>query len=102
VVLVGDFNSAADGSTTTTYHIVTQAFSDAWPKVNATDPGFTCCTDITAAALSPTERIDLAFYRGKVRPEAANLAGLDASARTAGGLLPSDHVGLVTTLTVGQ
>ena len=102
VVLVGDFNSAADGSTTTTYHIVTQAFSDAWPIVVATDPGFTCCTDITAAAFALTERIDLVFCRGKERPEAANLVGLDASARTAGGLLPSDHVGLVTTLTVGQ
>jgi hypothetical protein len=102
VVLVGDFNSAADNSTTNTYHSVTQIFSDSWPKVNASDPGFTCCTDITAAALSPTERIDLVLYRGKVRPEAANLAGLDASARTAGGLLPSDHVGVATTLTVGQ
>jgi hypothetical protein len=102
VILVGDFNSAADGSDTTSYQTVTQAFTDAWPVVNPTDPGFTCCTDITAPALSPTQRIDLVLYRGKVRPEAANLAGLDASARTAGGLLPSDHVGLVTTLTVGQ
>jgi hypothetical protein len=101
VILTGDFNSAADGSTTKTYQIVTQAFSDAWPMVVATDPGFTCCTDIAAAALAPTERIDLVLYRGKVRPEAANLVGLDASARTAGGLLPSDHVGLVTTFTVG-
>ena len=102
VILAGDFNSAADGSTTTTYHTVTQTFSDAWPKLNTTDPGFTCCTDINAAALTPTERIDLVLYRGKVRPEAGSLVGLDASARTAGGLLPSDHLGLVTTLTVGQ
>ena len=102
VILAGDFNSAADGSTTTTYHMVTQTFSDAWPKLNTTDPGFTCCTDINAAALTPTERIDLVLYRGKVRPEAGSLVGLDASARTAGGLLPSDHLGLVTTLTVGR
>jgi len=59
MILVGDFNSAADGSTTKTYHMATQAFSDSWPRVNASDPGFTCCTDITAAALSPTERIDM-------------------------------------------
>jgi hypothetical protein len=102
VILAGDFNSPADGSGTTSYQTVTQAFTDAWPVVNATDPGLTCCTDITAAALSPNERIDLVLYRGKVRPEAASVVGLDASARTAGGLLPSDHVGVVTTLTVGQ
>jgi hypothetical protein len=102
VVLAGDFNSPADGSGTKSYQTVAQAFTDVWPVVNATDPGFTCCTDITAAALSPNERIDLVLYRGKVRPEAANVVGPDASARTAGGLLPSDHVGVVTTLTVGQ
>jgi endonuclease/exonuclease/phosphatase family metal-dependent hydrolase len=102
VILAGDFNSPADGSGTKSYQTVTQAFTDAWPVVNATDPGLTCCTDITAAALSPNERIDLVLYRGKVRPEAASVVGLDASARTAGGLLPSDHMGVVTTLTVGQ
>ena len=102
VILAGDFNSPADGSGSNSYHTVTQAFTDAWSVVNATDPGFTCCTDITAAALSPDQRIDLILYRGKVRPEAANLVGLDASARTAGGLLPSDHLGLVTALVVGQ
>jgi len=58
VILAGDFNSPADGSGTTSYQTVTQAFTDAWPVVNATDPGLTCCTDITAAALSPNERID--------------------------------------------
>ena len=102
VILAGDFNSPADGSGTKSYQTVTQSFTDAWPVVNATDPGFTCCTDIAAAALSPNERIDLVLYRGKVRPEAASVAGPDASARTADGLLPSDHVGVVTTLTVGQ
>jgi len=102
VILTGDFNSPADGSDTKSYQTVTQSFTDAWPVVNASDPGFTCCTDITAAAISPDQRIDLALYRGKVRPEAAKVVGLDASVRTAGGLLPSDHQGVVTTLTVGQ
>ena len=102
VILAGDFNSPADGPGSTSYRTVARTFTDAWPVVNAGDPGFTCCTDITAAALSPTERIDLVFYRGKVRPEAARVVGLDASARTTDGLLPSDHVGVVTTFTVGQ
>jgi len=102
VVLAGDFNSPADGSGSKSYQTVTQAFTDAWPVVNAGDPGFTCCTDITAGAVAPDQRIDLVLYRGKVRPEAAHVVGLDDAQRTAGGLLPSDHVGLVTTLAIGQ
>jgi hypothetical protein len=102
VILAGDFNSAADGSDTKSYQMVTQAFADAWPVVHPTDPGFTCCTDITADAPSPGQRIDLVLYRGKVRPESAAVVVVDASERTAGGLLPSDHLGLVTTFTVGQ
>jgi hypothetical protein len=102
VILVGDFNSPADNSGSKSYQTVTQAFTDAWPQVNPTDPGPTCCTDLTEAAISPGERIDLVLYRGKVRPEAASVVGLDASARTPGGLLATDHLGVIATLTIGQ
>lgn len=101
VVLAGDFNSAADGSTTGSYKTVTATFADTWSEVNAADPGLTCCTDIQAPALAPHERIDLILGRGKVRAEAATRTGIE-SARTAGGLLPSDHLGVVATLTIGQ
>jgi endonuclease/exonuclease/phosphatase family metal-dependent hydrolase len=101
VVMAGDFNSAADGSTTASYKTVTGAFADTWPEVNAADPGLTCCTDITAPALAPHERIDLVLTRGKVRAEAATRTGAEAQ-RTAGGLLPSDHLGVLTTLAIGQ
>ena len=102
VILAGDFNSAADGSTTKSYQTVTGVFADAWPEVNDKDPGPTCCTDLQATAPAPTDRIDLVLYRGKLRPEAAGRVGLDPSERTPGGLLASDHVGVVTTLTVGM
>jgi endonuclease/exonuclease/phosphatase family metal-dependent hydrolase len=101
VVMAGDFNSAADGSTTASYKTVTSAFADTWPEVNAADPGLTCCTDISAPALAPHERIDLVLTRGKVRAEAATRTGAEGQ-RTPGGFLPSDHLGVVTTLTVGS
>jgi endonuclease/exonuclease/phosphatase family metal-dependent hydrolase len=101
VVLAGDFNSAADGSTTESYKTVTAEFADAWSEVNAADPGLTCCTDIQAPALAPHERIDLILAKGKVRAEAATRTGIEGQ-RTSAGLLPSDHLGVVATLTVGQ
>ena len=101
VVLTGDFNSAADGSTTSSIITLTRDFADIWSAVRPSDPGFTCCTDIRAAAPSPYERIDLILGRGKVRGESAFLTGLDGQ-HTPSGLLASDHLGVVATLTVGQ
>lgn len=101
VVVAGDFNSAADGSTTASYKTVTAEFADTWLEVSPADPGLTCCTDLLAPALAPHERIDLILEKGKVRAEATMRTGIEG-ARTAGGLLSSDHLGVVATLTVGQ
>lgn len=43
VIAVGDFNSAADGSTTDSYRMLMERFRDSW-GVNRSDPGPTCCS----------------------------------------------------------
>ena len=101
LVLVGDFNSAANLPSTQSYSIVTQSFTDAWSQVNPTDTAPTCCTDIASPAPAPTDRIDLVLYRGHVHPQAAERTGTDPAERTASGLLPSDHQGVAAALTIG-
>jgi endonuclease/exonuclease/phosphatase family metal-dependent hydrolase len=100
LVLVGDFNSAANGSTTHSYATIAQSFTDAFAKVSPGVPGFTCCTDIAAPASMAGERIDIVFYRGGVGAQDVQLVGTDAAKKTAGGLWPSDHFGVVATLGV--
>jgi endonuclease/exonuclease/phosphatase family metal-dependent hydrolase len=98
LVLVGDFNSAANGSTTHSYATVAASFTDAFAKLNPGVPGFTCCTDITAPASMAGERIDIVFYRGGVSAQSVELVGTDSSKKTAEGLWPSDHFGVLATL----
>ena len=97
VIVVGDFNSAADGSQTTTYASLTKKFHDAW-KVNGHKPGYSCCQNGTLT--NPTSqlatRIDLVLLRG-AKARSAVLVGttpFEASPP----FWPSDHAGLVATL----
>jgi endonuclease/exonuclease/phosphatase family metal-dependent hydrolase len=100
VVLVGDFNSAANGSTTMSYATVASKFTDAYGALYAGMPGNTCCWDVMAAQPGPGERIDIIFYRGGVTAQAVEIVGTDPSKRSASGLWPSDHAGVVATLGV--
>lgn len=100
LVLVGDFNSAANGSTTMSYATVAKSFSDAWAKLYPMMPGFTCCTDITSPTSMSGERIDIVFLRGGVTAQSVEIVGVDPAKRTAAGLWPSDHAGVVATLQV--
>ena len=105
VIAVGDFNSAADPATTNeptaTYADLTKSwFKDAW-DVNDGDPGFTCCQNGTlsnpVSALS--HRIDLVLTHGPVRTQSARVVDdqrLDAPPP----LWPSDHAGVVATLSL--
>ena len=44
LIMLGDFNSAADGSTTATYGLLTAAgLVDTWNAAHPGDPGLTCC-----------------------------------------------------------
>lgn len=103
-ILTGDFNSAADGSTTTSYAQLTapQAYVDAW-SVNPGDVGLTCCQDqsLTNPATQVRSRIDLILSRGPIRAVSAELVG-DQPFRTQTSpprpIWASDHVGVVATL----
>lgn len=77
VIAVGDYNSAADGSTTATYrNLLRGGLKDAWSTVNG-DAGYSCCQNATLT--NPTseanERIDLVLTKGKWAAKSASLTG---------------------------
>jgi endonuclease/exonuclease/phosphatase family metal-dependent hydrolase len=96
VIAVGDFNSAADGSTTKTYANLTKSyFQDAW-NTNPGDPGFSCCQNSTLT--NPTSqlasRIDLVLTHGASSPIGVHLIGNTPFEATPP-FWPSDHAGVV-------
>jgi endonuclease/exonuclease/phosphatase family metal-dependent hydrolase len=95
VIAVGDFNSAADGSTTRSYAKLTQSyFDDAW-RTNRHHPGYTCCQNETLS--NPTsilyERVDLVLTHD-ARATEIELVG-DVPFQASPPLWTSDHAGLV-------
>ncbi|MCZ6676703.1 MAG: endonuclease/exonuclease/phosphatase family protein [Candidatus Poribacteria bacterium] len=101
IILVGDFNSAADGSSTETYSLLTSQFTDAYAEGGEL-PGNTCChdADLRNAASNLTKRIDLILYHGAISVDAATTVGDSIASRTASGLWPSDHAGVVATMRI--
>jgi endonuclease/exonuclease/phosphatase family metal-dependent hydrolase len=106
VLMLGDFNSDADAKPwPATYAMVRLAgFSDTWSQVFGAPArvlGATCCHAANLlGGLNPplTERIDLVLVRGSLHGAAASLVGNTLDDRTALGLWPSDHAGVVVTL----
>src|SRR5579885_2208385 len=107
-IMAGDFNSngnqdpAVLDCTPTYPTLVGAGFEDVWPAVNPGDPGN---TGVQAADLRNPEsildrRIDLILARGGVTPLSAELVGVSPAARTASGLWPSDHAGVLATLSI--
>jgi endonuclease/exonuclease/phosphatase family metal-dependent hydrolase len=98
IMMVGDFNSPADGSGTTSYaNIVGAGFTDVW-SAKFDDPGYTCCHDgdLISPAGDLTERIDILFYRGAgLHAVGAEIVGEEEADKTTAGLWPSDHAGVV-------
>jgi endonuclease/exonuclease/phosphatase family metal-dependent hydrolase len=103
VVLVGDLNSGPhEEDPLSAYGLLTSAgFSDTWTAVHPDDPGFTCCYAENLRDPEPvlSERIDHVLARLGIEALRAKLVGVDPDARTPSGLWPSDHAGIVTTLT---
>src|SRR3954451_2849615 len=101
-IAAGDFNSAADGSTTATYANLTAVFADVWTTGNhpggPKDPGFSCCQapDLLNPKSLLSERIDLILTKiaGRQAKPNAELVGEKPGDRTKAGLWPSDHAGL--------
>jgi endonuclease/exonuclease/phosphatase family metal-dependent hydrolase len=105
IIAVGDFNSASDGSTTTSYQQLTAPgkFRDAW-KERTSGPGNSCCQSSDTPPLAPgalnnpvstlRTRIDLILSRGSARADRATLVG-DQPFRDVPPLWPSDHAGVI-------
>ena len=97
-IAVGDFNSAADGSTTNSYAQLTapRAFQDAW-TVNAGDLGLTCCQNstLTNPSSALNSRIDLILTRGPIRALSAEVVGATPLPVVTPPFWASDHAGVV-------
>jgi hypothetical protein len=108
VVVVGDFNSAADGSRTATYGMLTSAgFVDAFAEARPSVDGYTCChdDDMRNDVVDFNRRIDLVFTRAVDAQRYAGVrdavvVGADPALRSADGLWASDHAGVTLSLGV--
>jgi endonuclease/exonuclease/phosphatase family metal-dependent hydrolase len=103
VILLGDFNSRAHGIGTPTYgNLIGAGFKDAWSVTHPNEPGYTFghLPDLSNTTTDGylTERIDLVLFRGGLSVLDADVVGEELSARTPSGLWPSDHAGVVATL----
>jgi len=110
VIATGDFNSASDGSTTTSYALLTAPgkFRDAWDEAQL-GPGASCCQESNTPPLAPgalnnpvstlRTRIDLILSRGAARSDGddAELIG-DTPFQASPPFWPSDHAGVVGVL----
>ncbi len=105
-ILLGDLNSATDGTETPTYgNMIAAGFSDAWP---AGDDGLTCCqaSDLRNERSSLDRRYDVILLRGELGTPTPSLrgrrlqrlVGAEPGDRTPSGLWPSDHAGVVATV----
>lgn len=105
VILIGDFNSAADGSTTASYNAITSSgYTDAYSAANPGDEGFTCCqaADLKNTSSTLDRRIDLIFFRSNIDAISAQRVGEAPEDRTPSGLWPSDHAGVVADLRIDR
>ena len=103
VILAGDLNTRADGTSTATYGDLTDAgFVDAWTEVHPSKPGYTALQDdlLRNPTSQLSERIDFILMRGDLEARSAEVIGEAPSDRTPSGLWPSDHAGVVATVSV--
>ena len=101
VIAVGDFNSAADGSTTSSYRALTKSyFDDAW-DVNAEEDGLTCCQNgtLTSFPSGLESRIDLVLTHAAARAVSAQVVG-DNPFQSEPPFWPSDHAGVVAVIRI--
>jgi hypothetical protein len=106
VILMGDLNSTADGSSTTTYQDILDAgFVDAWTVGKPRGDGFTSGQDpdLRNPVSKLHHRIDFIFYRDDWTIEGGAFRGSvhierigeEQADRTTTGMWPSDHAGVL-------
>jgi endonuclease/exonuclease/phosphatase family metal-dependent hydrolase len=101
VVLVGDLNSAPDDTVGAYGTFAAAGYVDAWVVARGPEGGFTAgqaeLLDNVPSKLD--HRIDDVLYQPRwVEAVAAEVLGEELEDRTAAGLWPSDHAGVVATL----
>lgn len=112
LIVVGDFNSAANVTQTSTYDLLrADGFVDTWNIRPTRSPGLTCCHDeaLLEDESSFDQRLDLIFARG-FGPSSAEfvasahvrVVGAESADRTDSGLWPSDHAGVAAVLRVSS
>jgi endonuclease/exonuclease/phosphatase family metal-dependent hydrolase len=106
VVLVCDCNATPDlpaDPTYPSYQLIKEAgFVDAFRTAHPDQPGFTFsqAENLLNPVSSLTRRIDLVQFRGPFGIDDVFVIGADPADRTPSGLWPSDHAGVVATLTL--
>lgn len=96
-VVLGDLNAAPGEAARAA--LASAGLADAWDAARPADPGPTCCwpEDLSRASPAPDVRVDAVLARGlSVRD--VGRAGVEPASRTASGLWPSDHAGVVAAL----
>lgn len=105
VVLVGDMNSdpaQASPDNIAFNVLLSGGLIDTWPAANPGNPGNTfgfgeLVNDPSPAGLF-NQRIDHVMTKGDIKVQRSRLIGLSPFNRTASGLWPSDHAGVVSRL----
>jgi endonuclease/exonuclease/phosphatase family metal-dependent hydrolase len=102
VILACDCNTGP-GVTPTYQAMLSGGFTDTWTTTNPGSAGFTWPLhkeDPYAATATPKERIDLVLVKGAITPVSDRLVGNTAASLTPSGLWPSDHAGVLATLSI--
>lgn len=100
LIAVGDFNTGPGDSP---YNTLMGSFTDAWTAFGSGQAGLTCCQpELLDQTRSLYSRIDLILFRGDMEVLSAEVVGNELTDRTAGGLWPSDHAGVVATLRIQE
>ena len=100
VVALGDFNSAADGSTTLTYKLLTHVLTDAWQTARPHDTGLSCCQSelLDNRTSTASQRIDLVLTTRPWVAEEARRTGTTPFRTTRPPFWGSDHFGVAAEL----
>lgn len=105
VILVGDLNSGPElpvpANRLAYQALVAAGMVDTWLAVHPGDPGFTAGYDELLRDPPGTleHRVDHVMVRGRVGIVRSRIYGTDPDNRTASGMWPTDHAGVMATVT---
>ena len=104
VIALGDFNSPADGPSTSTYRNLTAVLHDAWTSVRPADPGWTCCQapSLADAVRRELGRIDLVLTPEDWTVTRAARIGDQPLREAPPPLWVSDHFGVTARIVVPE